>query len=83
MPERARPILGAAVLAGDSLLNVRDVARRLRTTTGTVYGYVRLRRLSHYRLTVGLRFDEKDVDAFLDARRVEASKRDPYAGTTR
>jgi excisionase family DNA binding protein len=53
------------------LLNVRELSSLLRISNTGVYRLVESRKIPFYRLPRGLRFDRKDVEAFLSQLRVE------------
>ncbi len=55
-----------------------DVARLLKISRATVYRLVESRRLPFYKIGNSLRFDKRDVLAFLRQHRVEALGTDTY-----
>lgn len=61
-----------ALRAPDDLMVVDDVAALLMVSRAAVYRLVAKHRLPFYRLPGGLRFKSRDVDAYLESRRVDA-----------
>lgn len=57
------------------MLTVKEVAQRLRVSPSTVYNLVEGGRIAYHRIGKGrgsIRFSEEQVEAFLQASRVEA-----------
>jgi excisionase family DNA binding protein len=65
----------------EELLTVPEVATLLRLSTTSVYRLVERRVIPFHRLPRGLRFNKKDVAAYLQACRVETVKKDVYERT--
>ena len=53
---------------GQNLLNVRELAARLKVSATSIYRLVENRRITFVRLPRGLRFREADVEEFLARR---------------
>jgi excisionase family DNA binding protein len=69
----------ADIVDDDALLTVHDTARFLKVSVTWVYEHVRPDtedRLPHVKLGKYLRFDRRDLRAYLDAKRIE-SRRQP------
>jgi excisionase family DNA binding protein len=53
------------------LLTVKDVANRLNTSTWTVYEWTRRGDLPAFRLGSELRYDRRELEAWVEAQRVQ------------
>ena len=51
------------------MLTVKDVAQRLRVSTGLVYKLAASGQLEHHRIGAALRFSEEHLQAYLDQSR--------------
>lgn len=53
-----------------ALLTVKEVAKKLNVSKSTIYHWVWDKKIPHYRLEIGLRFDEDEIDEWLKKQRV-------------
>ena len=76
LPGTAATVARLEVLAGgeDRLLSVREAAEQLGLCTATVYGLCAEGALPHIRILNAIRIAPGDLAAFVDARRVGASR---------
>lgn len=73
--------VAASVPMPDDMLEVRDVADRLRVSRAAVYRWVEHRHLPFYNLPGGIRFKVADVEAFIESRRTAARSTRQYGRT--
>lgn len=64
--------------SGQGLLTVQEAARYLAVSVSTLYGWVWQRRISFVKIGRALRFDRRDLEAF-----VEANKQHPRQDSSR
>lgn len=56
-----------AIVAREGLLTVREAARYLAVSVSTLYGWVWQRRIPFVKIGRALRFDSRDLAAFIEA----------------
>ncbi|MHB8411059.1 MAG: helix-turn-helix domain-containing protein [Candidatus Acidiferrales bacterium] len=67
--------------ARDGLLTVREAARYLAVSVSTLYGWVSQRRIAFVKIGRALRFDPRDLAAFIEANKYIPRKEFSHSGS--
>lgn len=75
LTDKSQPDSATGILGRESLLTIREAAQYLAVSVSTLYGWVWQRRIPFVKIGRALRFDPRDLAAF-----IEANKQVPRKG---